>query len=33
MVEYFEFRKMGNNIDKVSLRWLNFVDKDENNSP
>ena len=33
MVEYYEYRKTGNNIDKVTFKWLNFVDKDENNSP
>lgn len=33
MTEYFEYRKKGHNIDKVSFRWLNFVDRDENNSP
>ena len=33
MIEFYEFRKMDKNIDKVTFKWLNFVDRDENNSP
>ena len=35
MVENYEYRKgkESNNIDRISFKWLNFVDRDENNSP